>query len=113
MDDDFNTAGALGSVFEVVKFANNYLKDNQVLSLDVLDAIESFFKQIDKVMGIMGLNDNEQHEDSFEIESLIAERNQARKNKDYSRADQIRDELADRGIILEDTPEGTKWKTQI
>lgn len=113
MDDDFNTAGALGSVFEVVRFTNNYLKDNQVLSVDVLDTIESFFKRIDEVMGIMGLNDSEQHEDSIEIERLISERNQARKDRNYSRADQIRDELADRGIILEDTPEGTKWKTQI
>ncbi len=113
MDDDFNTAGALGSVFEVVRFTNNYLKDNQVLSVDVLDTIESFFKRIDDVMGIMGLNDSEQHEDSIEIERLISERNQARKDRNYSRADQIRDELADRGIILEDTPEGTKWKIQI
>ena len=113
MDDDFNTAGALGSVFEVVRFTNNYLKDNQVLSVDVLDTIESFFKRIDEVMGIMGLNDSEQHEDSIEIERLISERNQARKDRNYSRADQIRDELADRGIILEDTPEGTKWKIQI
>ncbi len=113
MDDDFNTAGALGSVFEVVRLANNYLKDNLVLSLEVLDKIESFFKKIDDVMGIMGLIDNEQHEDSSEIERLISERNQARKDRNYARADQIRDELADRGIILEDTPEGTKWKIQI
>ncbi len=113
MDDDFNTAGALGSVFEVVRLANNYLKDNLVLSLDVLEKIESFFKKIDDVMGIMGLTDNEQHEDSSEIERLISERNQARKDRNYARADQIRDELADRGIILEDTSEGTKWKIQI
>jgi cysteinyl-tRNA synthetase len=113
MDDDFNTAGALGYVFEAVRFTNSYLKDNQTLSLDVIEQIEDFFHKIDNIMGIMGLEKLEDAEGAEDIEALISERQQARKNRDFKRADEIRDMLGEKGIILEDTPEGTKWKKEL
>ena len=71
---------------------------------------------MDEVMGIFGIEQDKKNENGDEaahIEALIAERNAARKAKDWGRSDAIRDELAARGIILEDTPQGTKWKKKI
>ena len=71
---------------------------------------------MDEVMGIFGIEQdkkNENGDEAAQIEALIAERNAARKAKDWGRSDAIRDELAARGIILEDTPQGTKWKKKI
>jgi len=115
MDDDFNTAGALGYVFDAVKLSNTYLKENQKISKNVLDKIEEFFRNTDEILGVMGLDDEKISSDSNVeyIERLIEERNQARKDKDYARADRIRGELAQKGVILEDTPDGTKWKMEL
>ena len=108
MDDDFNTAAAIGILFDGVKTVNTYLKENEPLDGKVLDAAVEFFRRLDSVMGILPAE--EAREEGTEIEKLIAERNEARKKKDFRRSDEIRDELAARGIILEDTPDGTKWK---
>ena len=110
MDDDFNTAAALGILFEAVKTVNTYLKETQTLEESFLESAAEFFRKIDSVMGVLGLDAATGEEDAAEIEGLIAERNAARKNKDFKRSDAIRDELAARGILLEDTPDGTKWK---
>jgi cysteinyl-tRNA synthetase len=110
MDDDFNTAAALGVVFEAVKAVNTTLKEHQPLEESFLECAENFFRKIDSVMGILVLDSEAQDEDAEEIERLIAERNDARKNRDFKKSDEIRDGLAARGVILEDTPDGTKWK---
>ena len=110
MDDDFNTAAALGVLFEAVKTLNTYLKETQTLEESFLELAAEFFRKIDSVLGVLGLDAAAGEEDAEEIEALIAERNAARKNKDFKRSDAIRDDLAARGILLEDTPDGTKWK---
>ncbi len=110
MDDDFNTAAALGVLFEAVKTVNTYLKETQTLEESFLELAAEFFRKIDSVLGVLGLDAAAGEEDAAEIEALIAERNAARKNKDFKRSDAIRDDLAARGILLEDTPDGTKWK---
>ncbi len=113
MNDDFNTAGALGSVFEVVRLINTYLKDNSSIDFKVCKAAQTFFTKIDGIMGIMGLESEKEELDTSEIESMIEERTAARKARDFAKSDAIRDQLAEKGIILEDTPEGTKWKKQL
>jgi cysteinyl-tRNA synthetase len=115
MNDDFNTAGALGSVFEVVRLANTYLKENNTLDPEACSAIETFFKKVDSIMGIINLESEGSSGDIdiAEIERLIQERANARKAKDFAKSDAIRDKLALKGIILEDTPEGTKWKKEL
>lgn len=110
MDDDFNTAAALGAVFEAVKHVNTYLKETDTPQSDVLAKAEAFFREVDSVMGILGLDEKGPGEDHEAIEALILERTEARKQKNFARSDEIRDMLSARGIVLEDTPEGTKWK---
>ena len=110
MDDDFNTAAAMGVLFEAVRAVNTYLKDNEPLDPVVLDAAEGFFRTFDSVMGVLPFEKSEGKEDTAEIEKLIAERNEARQRKDFQRSDEIRDQLDAMGILLEDTPDGAKWK---
>ena len=104
MDDDLNTSVALASVFEFVKEMNKLLDKISKKNSD--DCIR-FLKKIDSVLGVMKFED-----DSIdaEIEALIEKRNEARKNKDFATSDKIRDELKAKGIILDDTPTGTRWK---
>lgn len=106
MDDDFNTADAISAVFELVKFANsNSSADNTKGYLDEL------IKKITTLTDVLGLVVDKKEELLDEaVESLIAERQQARKDKNFARADEIRDELLSQGIILEDTREGVRWK---
>ncbi|MDE7246629.1 MAG: cysteine--tRNA ligase [Lachnospiraceae bacterium] len=106
MDDDFNTADAISAIFELVKFANtNVNEESSAAFIGVLK------DEIVKLTDICGLTMESGTEilDS-EIESLIAERQAARKAKNFARADEIRDILTEKGIILEDTREGVKWK---
>ncbi len=112
MDDDFNTAAAMGVIFEAVTAVNKYLKDNAAVAPAAVAAAEKFFADMDAVMGVFGLGQNADDGDG-EIEALVAERAAARKAKDWARSDAIRDELAAKGIVLEDTPRGTKWKRKI
>ena len=116
MDDDFNTAAALGVIFDAVSEVNKYLKENAEADPAAIAAAEKFFRDMDQVMGVIGITQAEKEESSGEaeeIEKLIEERYLARKAKDWARSDAIRDELAAKGIILEDTPQGTKWKKKI
>ncbi len=106
MDDDFNTADAIAALFDLVKFANsNSSSDN------TSEYLEALKKKITGMADILGLIVERREEllDS-DIEALIAERQQARKDKNFARADEIRDELLAKGIVLEDTREGVRWK---
>ncbi len=112
MDDDFNTAGAIGHIFEAVSTINGYIKDAKAIDPAVADVVERFFRDIDDTMGLMDMN-SQNDDNAQEIESLIQKRKEARANKDFATSDSIRDLLSNKGIILEDTPQGTKWKRKI
>ncbi len=106
MDDDFNTADAIAAVFELVKLANTNSST---------DSTKAFISQMKKkiitltdVLGLKVEKENEMLDE--EIDSLIAQRQQARKDRDFKRADEIRDMLLEKGIVLEDTREGVRWK---
>ncbi len=106
MDDDFNTADAISAIFELVKFANTSVGEGAGAAF-----IRALKDEIVELMDICGLTAERRQEIlDEEIESLIQERQDARKAKNFARADEIRDLLAEKGIILEDTREGVKWK---
>lgn len=107
MDDDFNTANAFSVLFDLAKEANRYLRKEQS-SKRVLSAFLDTFKDIGGVLGI-DLKPEKQMLDE-EIERLIQEREEARKARNFEKADAIRDELFRRNIIVEDTPQGVRWK---
>ncbi|MGP4072840.1 cysteine--tRNA ligase [Piscibacillus sp. B03] len=106
MDDDFNTANAISVLFELAKEANIYTQQDQT-STTIIDLFTEMFDELTTVLGF-SLEESELLDD--QIEALIEERIQARKDRNFSRADEIRDELKEKGIILEDTPQGTRWK---
>lgn len=110
MDDDFNTAGALGCVFDVVRAVNVHLTESDMFCEIGLSAARKFFDDVNDVFGFFP---EEPAESDERIDALLAERAEARKNKDFKRSDEIRDMLADKGIIIEDTPQGARWKRQI
>lgn len=105
MDDDLNTADAITAIFDLVKDINLHLDETS--SKEILENSLALLKKLTKVLGIM---EKEQGEISEDVEKLIKERNDARKNKDFARADEIRDELKDMGIEIKDTRSGTTWK---
>jgi len=107
MDDDFNTAAALASIHDMIREVNTALANDGIGAEDqaaVLDAV----KQFDAVLGIFGVEDSEILDD--EIEDLIAARREARHNRDFARSDEIRDLLAEKGILLDDTRDGVRWR---
>ncbi|GAA0596853.1 cysteine--tRNA ligase [Virgibacillus siamensis] len=107
MDDDFNTANAISVLFDVTKEANVYLQGEHT-SEQVIDA---FRNRIDEQLDVLGITISETEELlDDDVEGLLQEREEARRNRDFGRADEIRDQLKDQGIILEDTPQGTRWK---
>ena len=106
MDDDFNTANAITVLFELAKSANVYLREKE-LSKRVLD---HYLATFDELFDVLGLDPKEEQILDEEIEQLIKEREEARKRRDFVTADKIRDQLQKMGIILEDTPQGTRWK---
>lgn len=106
MDDDFNTADAIAAIFEFVKFSNSNVTENTSKEF-----IEVIFNNIKELCGILGLIVEKEEETlDQEVEDLIAQRQAARKERNFARADEIRDILLERGIVLEDTREGVKWK---
>lgn len=106
MEDDFNTADAVSSIFELVKFANINVTEN---STSVM--IQKILSQIEVLCDVLGIiTEKETELLDADIEQLIAERQAARKAKNFARADEIRAQLLEKGIILEDTREGVKWK---
>lgn len=106
MDNDFNTANAISVLFELTKLANLYLLEKST-SIKVINVFLDEFSTICNVLGIK-LEKNELLDE--EIEALIQKRNQARKERNFQLADQIRDQLKEMNILLEDTPQGTRWK---
>jgi cysteinyl-tRNA synthetase len=108
MSDDFNTPDAVTALFDLVSEANQVLK-REVVSGAVLRVLIDEMEAIDRVLGLLPPADAAKLEDE-EIERLIAERTEARRNKNWARADEIRNLLAERGIILEDTPQGVRWR---
>ena len=105
MEDDLNTADAITAIFDLVKDINLNLDENN--SKKMLEKTLALLKKLTRVLGIM---EGEREEISDDIEGLIAERNAARKNKDFAKADEIRDKLKEMGIEIEDTRSGTTWK---
>ena len=106
MDDDFNTADAVSAIFEYVKFCNTNASGES--SKVYIDALYAKLKELCDVLGIIVEKEAEILDE--DIEKLIEERQAARKEKNFARADEIRDELAAMGIILKDTREGVTWK---
>ena len=107
LDNDLNTSRALAAIHNLVREVNAVLSDGALKDEDqkaVLDAVEKF----DFVLGIFGEENQEILNE--EIETLIAKRREARNNRDFQRSDEIRDLLAEKGITLEDTKEGVRWK---
>ncbi|HSH26081.1 MAG TPA: cysteine--tRNA ligase [Massilibacterium sp.] len=107
MSDDFNTANAITILFELAKEANKYLQESNTTE-KVLTSFLQIFNEILTVLGIQ-IEEKEALLDE-EIEELIKKRNEARKNRDFQLADDIRDELKEQGIILEDTAQGVRWR---
>lgn len=106
MDDDFNTADAISAIFELVKLSNSTADENSSKEYAV------YLKEtLEKLCGILGIITEKKEEIlDQDIEAMIEERQQARKDKNFSLADEIRGKLLEKGIVLEDTREGVKWK---
>ena len=109
MDDDLNTADAIAVVFELVKNINVNITLENGTSYEVA---KKYYDLLTELLEVLGLNFNNSENESLdeEIQRLIDERAQARKNRDFKTADKIRDDLKARNIILKDTPNGVKWK---
>ncbi|WP_395548382.1 MULTISPECIES: cysteine--tRNA ligase [unclassified Lacrimispora] len=106
MDDDFNTADAISAVFELVKLSNS--TTNEDSSKEYVTYLKESIERLCDVLGIITEKEEEILDD--EIETMIAGRQQARKDKNFALADEIRGKLLEKGIVLEDTREGVKWK---
>jgi cysteinyl-tRNA synthetase len=107
MDDDLNTADAVAALFDLVKYTNSNFGEEPSRKT-VQHAYDTLMK-LANVLGILTKKDEILDE---EIQKLIEDRNEARRNKDFAKADQIRDDLLEQGIVLEDTRDGVKWKRQ-
>lgn len=108
MDDDFGTPDAITAWFGLVTEANNYLQRESVSEADLLAILERF-EAMDNVLGLLPAREEAGLLDE-EVDALIAERAEARSSRNWKRADEIRDLLAERGIVLEDTPQGMRWR---
>lgn len=105
MEDDLNTADAIASIFELIKFTNTNLKETSNRNI-----VEKSYEVLMELSGVLGILSKAEELLDDEIIELIEKRTEARKNKDYKLSDEIRDLLKDKGILLEDTQEGVKWK---
>jgi cysteinyl-tRNA synthetase len=104
MEDDINTADAIAAIFELVRMINTEITENSSVSI-IKKALEVF----EELTSVLGVVVKEKGSIDDEVEALIAQRQEARKNKDFALSDKIRDDLKARGIILEDTSQGVKW----
>lgn len=105
MDDDLNTADAIGYLFEMTRDINSIVVNGA--SVEYLNKVEEIYLPLCE---LLGFGREETDEDADYIETMIAKRAEAKKAKNYAEADAIRNELREKGIILEDTPQGVKWK---
>ncbi|MBP1863793.1 cysteinyl-tRNA synthetase [Clostridium tetanomorphum] len=106
MDDDFNTADAISVIYDMVRDVNTNVGANS--SMELVKYSLNMIRELGKPLGILQKSIKGNIDE--EIEKLIEQRQQARKTKDWALADKIRDELKERGIVLEDTPQGVRWK---
>ena len=106
LDDDLNISGALSSIFNLIKKVNIFFSKEEIGRKNVIE-VKEFLEDIDNVLCILEKKEENLPED---ILNLIKEREKARKEKDFKKADLIREKLKEKGIILEDTPYGTRWK---
>ncbi|MGC4084053.1 MAG: class I tRNA ligase family protein [Vicinamibacterales bacterium] len=112
MQSDLNTAAALGAIFELVRALNSAIDAGQIGTDDV-PVIKAAFDDFDMVLGILSLRRAEDEQPPVpveEIEQMIEARHAARRRRDFAEADRVRDELAARGVLLEDSAAGTRWK---
>jgi cysteinyl-tRNA synthetase len=112
IEDDLNTAAALGAIFELVRALNSAIDAGEI-GIGDLPVIRAAFDEFDAVLGVLSLRRAEEEQPPVaveEIERLIEERHAARRRRDFAAADRVRDDLAARGVILEDGPAGTRWK---
>jgi len=112
MQDDLNTAAALGAIFELVRALNSAIDGGQLGKGD-LPGVRAAFETFDRVLGILSLRRGEDERPGVlveEIERLIEDRHAARRRRDFAAADRIRSDLAARGVLLEDSAGGTRWK---
>ncbi len=107
LDDDFNTADAISCIFEIVKIINTSLTDNAASK----EYLQAAYDKYHALLVLFGFERKGKNSDGdAEIEGLVAERTAAKKAKNYARADEIRAQLAEMGVVIEDTPQGPKWK---
>ncbi|WP_257351151.1 cysteine--tRNA ligase [Pseudalkalibacillus decolorationis] len=107
MDDDFNTSNAIAVLFDLAKEANLYLQEKNT-NVNVLNSFIAVFDEVGNVLGLQLKTEQELLDE--EVDQLISQRNEARRQKNYQLADEIRDKLQNEGILLEDTPQGIRWK---
>ncbi|CAI2571992.1 Cysteine--tRNA ligase [Apilactobacillus kunkeei] len=108
MDDDFNAQNGIDCVYELAKLGNMYAQRPEVGK----DTVNLIIEKLEKMASIFGVVFQEETLDDDSVQALIDERNEARKNKDFARSDEIRDQLRDQGIILEDTAQGTRFRRE-
>jgi cysteinyl-tRNA synthetase len=110
MNDDLNTSNALAAVHDLRRDVNTAMDANE-FGMGDRNAVLDLLERVNSVLGVLP-NEEESLDPAFvaEIDAMIERRNTARRDRDFARADEIRNELATRGIVLEDTPQGTKWK---
>lgn len=111
LDDDLNTSSALGAIFIFIGEANVAMAEGRLHEVDRAE-IKAWFKAIDERLAIIPPMEHPVHDDkeAEEIEALVAQRNEARKSRNFALSDKIRQQLLDRGVVIEDTREGTKWR---
>ena len=105
MNDDFNVQNGLTEIFNLVSLANNYSSRDAVAK----NAVNVILKAMADLTSILGINLDSQQDLSEEIQQMVDQRDQARADKDFATSDKLRDQLKDMGVILEDTPQGTRW----
>lgn len=108
MDDDLNTADALAVLFDLVREINTNINTKTNISKSTVQFAIDLFDELADVLGLV--YNKEENSLNDEIEKLIEQRQQARKDKDWATADKIRDELKSKNVVLEDTPQGVKWR---
>lgn len=125
MDDDFNTASALGHMFELIREANRFLdtKPSGEKAKELVTRTRKLLAEAGGVLNIFNKTAEEWYRSLMKVKKIgfteetllekIAQRQDARKSKDWAAADEIRDELSAKGIILEDKPDGTAWKIKV